>query len=390
MKKLLYLVFFLLMFIYFGQNKNANAAGSIQSVTFHSTSTVATRQPVSIPFQYIYSGDYFTSATIISSHFPDGMKLSSIEYGKNGFNTVYYYGTPTKAGNYKITLLITDNNGALLTQTFSFIVTDEPKLQVISADLSDGYVGEKYLGNVIIRYIGIDNHLTVGATNLPEGIEISPPVIKAEPLPLISQGTMTVNLAGTPTKAGNYLMTLDIQNYDLADNRDQIIRSFPINIINRPQINTTTLIQATANNPENTEKNTTSIKQSINIDQALTNRLKGRILLQTESHGEAWYVNPKTGKRYYMANGVEAFKAMRNFGVGITNKNLEAIKKSTVIAKKYSGTIFLQTESHGEAFYIDFNGNHHYLKDGLAAYNIMRSLGLGISNNNLEKIELGQ
>lgn len=35
----------------------------------------------------------------------------------------------------------------------------------------------------------------------------------------------------------------------------------------------------------------------------ISNNMKGRILLQVESHGEAWYVNPKDEKRYYMADG---------------------------------------------------------------------------------------
>jgi len=32
------------------------------------------------------------------------------------------------------------------------------------------------------------------------------------------------------------------------------------------------------------------------VDVSLTNRLKGKILLQTEGKGEAWYLNPKDSK----------------------------------------------------------------------------------------------
>lgn len=117
--------------------------------------------------------------------------------------------------------------------------------------------------------------------------------------------------------------------------------------------------------------------------------LGGKILLQVQSHGEAWYVNPKNGKRFYMANGEKAYGAMRSFGIGITNKDLAKIKINKTLAKKSSGKIFLQVESHGEAYYIDFNGVAHYLKDGAAAYGIMRSLGLGITNVNLNKIPEG-
>jgi len=120
----------------------------------------------------------------------------------------------------------------------------------------------------------------------------------------------------------------------------------------------------------------------------LASRLKGRILLQVESKGEAWYVNPKDGKRYYMANGFAAYNIMRNLGVGITNKDLAKIKADKVFAKKQQGKIFLQVESHGEAYYIDINGLAHYLKDGPAAYGIMRQLGLGIKTSDLVKINL--
>ncbi|MEI7452356.1 MAG: hypothetical protein WCK37_04130 [Candidatus Falkowbacteria bacterium] len=115
-------------------------------------------------------------------------------------------------------------------------------------------------------------------------------------------------------------------------------------------------------------------------------KLNGRILLQVESHGEAWYVNPKDSKRYYMADGSSAYKIMRNLGVGIANKDLDKIKADKNFAKKNQGKIFLQVESHGEAYYIDINGNAHYLKDGAAAYGIMRDLGLGIKNSDLGKI----
>lgn len=125
------------------------------------------------------------------------------------------------------------------------------------------------------------------------------------------------------------------------------------------------------------------------LDANLINKLKGKILLQTESHGEAYYVSPKDGKRYYMANGNEAYKIMRLLGTGITSKDLNKIKSDKNFAKKNSGKIFLQVEANGEAYYIDFNGNAHYLKDGGAAYTAMRNLGLGITNNDLSKIPEG-
>jgi len=120
----------------------------------------------------------------------------------------------------------------------------------------------------------------------------------------------------------------------------------------------------------------------------LSSKLKGKILLQVENHGEAWYVNPSTGNRHYMADGNSAYKIMRDLGVGITDKNLEKIKSNKLFAKQNSGKIFLQVESHGEAYYIDSNGNAHYLKDGAAAYSVMRDLGVGITNKDIRAISI--
>lgn len=122
--------------------------------------------------------------------------------------------------------------------------------------------------------------------------------------------------------------------------------------------------------------------------ETMANRLKGRIIIQTESKGEAYYVHPTSTDAYYMANGDEAYKVMRNLGIGITNKDLDRIKSSKTIAKKYSGRIFLQIEAKGEAYYVNYNGDIYYLKNGSEAYNIMRKLGLGISNNDLKKVNI--
>jgi Skp family chaperone for outer membrane proteins len=46
------------------------------------------------------------------------------------------------------------------------------------------------------------------------------------------------------------------------------------------------------------------------IDLKFSTSLKGKILLQVEGHNEAWYVNPKDGKRYFMGLPAEAVKVL--------------------------------------------------------------------------------
>ncbi|MDP3900686.1 MAG: Kazal-type serine protease inhibitor domain-containing protein [bacterium] len=185
------------------------------------------------------------------------------------------------------------------------------------------------------------------------------------------------------------------------------------------------------------------------IDQALSNRLKGRILLQVEENGEAWYVDPNSENKFYMKDGQASYDIMRSLGLGITNQDLESIPigiqdniytlkdsdgdkipdnlevaigtdpnkadsdddgfddKTELLAgfkptglnkfnfnqnliNRLHGRIVLQVESHGEAWYINpVDGQRYYLGDGNTAYNIMRFLSLGIKNDDLRKIEVG-
>lgn len=58
---------------------------------------------------------------------------------------------------------------------------------------------------------------------------------------------------------------------------------------------------------------------------SLGKRLAGYILLQVEDKGQAWYANPADGKRYYLGNGDLAFQIMRYLSLGISNQNLNTI-----------------------------------------------------------------
>jgi micrococcal nuclease len=129
---------------------------------------------------------------------------------------------------------------------------------------------------------------------------------------------------------------------------------------------------------------------SASID-SLSLRLQGRILLQIQQHGEAWYVNPTDLRRYYMKNGADAYQMMREFGLGITNIDLEKAQNGDQkILNRIKGRIVLQVEEHGEAFYINPDTLAvTYMKDGEVAYSIMRFQSLGITDENLSKITIG-
>lgn len=61
------------------------------------------------------------------------------------------------------------------------------------------------------------------------------------------------------------------------------------------------------------------------LDNSFTDAQKGRILLQVEKNGEAWYVNPADGKRYFLGRPRDAYSAMRNLGLGISNNDFNEL-----------------------------------------------------------------
>lgn len=169
--------------------------------------------------------------------------------------------------------------------------------------------------------------------------------------------------------------------------------------------------------------------------------LAGRILLQVEQNGEAWYVNPENLEMHFLGRPMDAFRIMREQGIGISNKNLDKIPigllKNTgldsdndglsdalesaigtknystdsdgdshndwvevssaynalgqgvmpidlVFSAKHRGRIFLQVEQGGEAWYVNPENNKRYFLSRPAdAFDVMRQLGLGISNQDL-------
>jgi hypothetical protein len=182
------------------------------------------------------------------------------------------------------------------------------------------------------------------------------------------------------------------------------------------------------------------------VDENLVERTKGKILLQVEGNGEAWYVDSVSSKKYYLRDGETAYAALQAFGLGISNADLEHIplgyderfegedsdndglmdkleeaigtdplkndsdgdsftdgqevrngfnplgsgraNNDDVFGSSLEGRIVLQVESRGEAWYI-YNGKRYYLGNGQQAYQVMRFLSLGVTNADLRKIGVG-
>ncbi len=137
----------------------------------------------------------------------------------------------------------------------------------------------------------------------------------------------------------------------------------------------------------------------INVQAAdLSERLKGKILLQVEQNGEAWYIHPENKYRYYMGTPEDAFGLMRELGVGISDVDLSKIAIAGesdlkgidyYFSRKNVGKIFLQVEQNGEAWYVNPEDNKRYFLGRPGdAFNLMRELGLGIKDIDLLTIDL--
>lgn len=73
----------------------------------------------------------------------------------------------------------------------------------------------------------------------------------------------------------------------------------------------------TENNPNGSGK--------LPINRNFSNSQQGRILLQVEGKGEAWYLNPIDNKRYFLGRPHDAFYIMQNVGFGISNKDFNKL-----------------------------------------------------------------
>lgn len=122
---------------------------------------------------------------------------------------------------------------------------------------------------------------------------------------------------------------------------------------------------------------------------SLEDQLEGRILLQVEDKGEAWYVSPGEKTRYFLGRPADAFAVMRELGVGVSEKDYKSFGE--YVPSRLAGKILLRVEANGEAYYVNpLNRKMYFLGRPADAFNVMRGLGLGITNQNLNRIRVSQ
>ncbi|MFH1890944.1 MAG: hypothetical protein ABIJ91_05295 [Candidatus Kuenenbacteria bacterium] len=167
------------------------------------------------------------------------------------------------------------------------------------------------------------------------------------------------------------------------------------------------------------------------INTALTERLKGKILLQVEDRGQIWYVNPDDSKKYEVTFG-NVMKLFEDLALGISNNDLnqilvnpssesensdrdgdgyndkaeaaygynpdiasdpnnrgnDKIKTNTKLSNRLMGKLLLQVEDRGRIWYIDQATKRWEVTFG-NVMNLFTSLALGITNQDLSQITAG-
>jgi len=166
----------------------------------------------------------------------------------------------------------------------------------------------------------------------------------------------------------------------LEDSKPLIEDSSTFDSVQQKIANSLTTVQE-----NNTTQQETSSKNS--VDTVFAKKQNGLILLQVEKNGEAYYIYPDDSKKYYLGRPDDAFRVMRELGLGATHN---FITSHSVYPSNVLGKILLDVEQNGEAYYIyPKDKKAYYLGRPADAFRIMRELGLGITNSDLNKIPEG-
>ena len=130
------------------------------------------------------------------------------------------------------------------------------------------------------------------------------------------QGISKDNLAKIPISL-KFLSGLDSDNDGLPDSLESAIGTNPNNSDTDGDGFSDKAEIAKGYNPNGLGK--------LPLDLNFINKNKGKIFLDVQRNGEAWYLDPISGQRYFLGNPNDGFKILISLGLGINNLNLQKI-----------------------------------------------------------------
>ncbi|MDR3642771.1 MAG: hypothetical protein P4L74_04060 [Candidatus Doudnabacteria bacterium] len=184
---------------------------SNSAITFSQTGSV---NPVSVTFSGLPAGIGMPETMSPGQVF--NTELFS-QYEQS--NVITLVGTPTQAGNYNVTLTVSNQSGLTQTKQFVMVVnaanSNSQSLKITTTSLPNATVGQAYASGIYYTYSGQDA-LNSSFSSLPPGLYTgiagSPSLNNNGMTPALSGGTGTVYINGTPTTAGTYTFNLSIND----------------------------------------------------------------------------------------------------------------------------------------------------------------------------------
>jgi len=192
-------VSYLMVFSFLSFTHASIAAGSFSLVDFPGTYHAAAGQKFEKDIIFYYSGSSVTpKASVTGNNLPSGLSLSSVSLVKQGSYTVKYFGTPKESGDFDLTLLLTDDTGALSTTDFKMNIGT---LVWSPAPLPAAVLKKPYVRNVYYTYPGTDA-LMFKLHDIPDELQFNY-------LNLVGRGGFfTLNFV--PQKAGQFSFKADV------------------------------------------------------------------------------------------------------------------------------------------------------------------------------------
>lgn len=129
----------------------------------------------------------------------------------------------------------------------------------------------------------------------------------------------------------------------------------------------------------------------------LAQRAAGRLLLQADQRGQAWYVNPADGSRYFMRDPDGCWKVATLLALGVRNADLEKIsapgKRSgdTRLVRRLAGRFLLGVEQRGALSYVSPVDNRPYpITDAAACWAAVLRTRIGVKAADLRQVPMNQ
>lgn len=162
MKKISFVFFIFLI------SNSLNAAGVFEISDIQDTYSVKAGKNFTTYISFYYSGTaYVPIVSTTGKFFPEDLKLGRLEEKGGGLYNIKYSGTPHTPGKYPLTLVLSDDFGAILTKKFT---VDVSGVTFNDVQLPDAIVNKEYSQNINFKY-GNDPVL-INLSEIPESFGV--------------------------------------------------------------------------------------------------------------------------------------------------------------------------------------------------------------------------